>query len=135
MKLVITTPAQVVVEVDDVRSLRAEDASGWFGVRPGHADLLTVLQPSVMSWVGADAAEHYAALRGGVLTVRGGEVVEVATREAFLGSDLDTLEDELATALAAERESRVEARTGAIHLEVAAIRHIQRYIDAARGGG
>ena len=134
MKLVITTPARVLVEVDPVMSVSAEDATGWFGIRPGHADLVTVLQPSVMSWTDAAGHEGLAAVRGGVLTVRGGAVVEVATREAFLGSSMDTLEDELAAAIAAERDSRAEARTGLAHLEVSAIRHIQRYLDAARGG-
>ena len=80
MRLVITTPAQVMVDVADIRSLRAEDATGWFGIRPGHGDLLTVLQPSVMSWVGGDEIERFAALRGGVLTVRDGNLVEIATR-------------------------------------------------------
>lgn len=134
MRLVVTTPAQVMVDVDGVLSLRAEDASGWFGVRPGHCDLLTVLQPSVMSWVGADDAECFAAVRGGVLTVRDGALVEVATREAFIGTDLGTLESELSAAVAADRDMRAEARTGLVHLEAGAIRHIQRYLDAVRGG-
>ncbi len=134
MRLVVTTPVQVMIDVDCLRSLRAEDASGWFGVRPGHADLLTVLQPSVMSWVCADDVECFAAVRGGVLTVRNGTLVEVATREAFVGTDLDTLEDELSAAIAADRDSRAEARTGLVHLEAAAIRHLQRYLEAARGG-
>lgn len=133
MRLVITTPASVLVDAADVRSLRAEDASGWFGIRPGHADLLTVLQPSVMSWVEGDERERFAALRGGVLTVRGGAVVELATREAFIGDDLDTLEDELNAAVAADSDSRAEARSGHLHLEAAAIRHLQHYLDAARG--
>ena len=43
LQLIIATPAKLLIDVDDVRSLRAEDDSGAFGVLPGHADLLTVL--------------------------------------------------------------------------------------------
>ncbi len=45
-----STPAAILIDADDVRSLRAEDESGAFGVLPGHADLLTVLPPSVVRW-------------------------------------------------------------------------------------
>ena len=37
MKLRITTPTAVVAEFDDVLHLRAEDASGAFGILPRHA--------------------------------------------------------------------------------------------------
>ena len=43
MKLRITLPTAVVAEFDDVLHVRAEDASGAFGILPRHADLLTVL--------------------------------------------------------------------------------------------
>ena len=48
LHLTIATPAAVLVDADGVASLRAEDESGAFGVLPGHADLLTVLPPSVL---------------------------------------------------------------------------------------
>jgi F-type H+-transporting ATPase subunit epsilon len=50
LQVIIGTPAKLLVDVDGVRSLRAEDESGAFGVLPGHADLLTVLPPSVVRW-------------------------------------------------------------------------------------
>ena len=50
LHLIIATPAKLLIDVEDVRSLRAEDDSGGFGVLPGHADLLTVLPPSVVRW-------------------------------------------------------------------------------------
>ena len=43
MKLVITTPTEIVVDEEPVHHVRAEDASGAFGVEPRHADLLTTL--------------------------------------------------------------------------------------------
>ncbi len=43
MRLRITTPLAVVIDEDAVLALRAEDASGSFGIQPLHADFLTSL--------------------------------------------------------------------------------------------
>ena len=48
LHLTIATPAKLLVDIEDVRSVRAEDASGSFGILAGHADLLTVLSLSVV---------------------------------------------------------------------------------------
>ena len=64
-----------------VASVRAEDESGSFGILPGHADLLTVLPPSVVRWHGADGVERFCAVDGGVLTVTAGRNVAIACRE------------------------------------------------------
>jgi F-type H+-transporting ATPase subunit epsilon len=50
MKLRIITPLDVVVDEDGVMALRAEDASGGFGILPRHADFLTSLTISVVGW-------------------------------------------------------------------------------------
>ena len=68
MKLNIVTPLSVVVE-SDIRSLRAEDKSGSFGILTGHADFLTSLTVSVVSWTTLTGTAGYCAVRGGVLTV------------------------------------------------------------------
>ena len=129
MKLVITTPVQVAVEAEGLLSLRAEDASGWFGIRPGHADFMTVLCPSVVSWLDADGIERFCAVLGGVLTVRNGAEVEIATRQAFAGDDLDSLGGELAAAQVAAAEASALARTDTVGLEAAALRHLQTYLQ------
>ena len=49
MRLRIVTPLSVVVDEDDVRPSGREDASGCFGLLPGHADFLTSLTVSVVS--------------------------------------------------------------------------------------
>ena len=41
-------PRVTLVRADGVTAVRAEDESGAFGVLPGHADLMTVLPPSVV---------------------------------------------------------------------------------------
>ena len=51
LRLQISTPQQLLLELDDVVSFRGEDASGCFGLLAGHEDFLTVLQPTVLRWL------------------------------------------------------------------------------------
>ena len=92
MRLRVVTPLSVVVDDADVLMLRAEDASGGFGILPGHAAFLSALAISVLSWSRADGIRRYCAVRRGVLAVTAARDVEVATREAILGDDLATLD-------------------------------------------
>jgi F-type H+-transporting ATPase subunit epsilon len=92
MKLEVSTPTAIAVREEDLRSVRADDASGSFGIWRGHANLITVLSVSVLSWCRADGTQSYCAVRGGVLTVLGGDRVAVATEEAVPGDDLARLE-------------------------------------------
>ena len=82
MRLVVTTPGALVLDVPDVAAVRAEDTSGGFGILPGHTDFLTVLPVSVLTWIDGARAEHNVALRRGVLRVSDGALVSVAAREA-----------------------------------------------------
>jgi F-type H+-transporting ATPase subunit epsilon len=127
MKLVIATPTEIAVE-DEVRYVRAEDASGAFGIEPGHADFLTALTVCVLRWIDHQKREHYAAVRGGVLRVRGGIVVEVATREAVRDDDLGHLIHEVLAAMTKSADAEQSARADALKLEQAAIRRIYRYL-------
>ncbi|MDW7554555.1 F0F1 ATP synthase subunit epsilon (plasmid) [Azospirillum brasilense] len=128
LSLVITTPTAVAATADDVRHLRAEDAAGAFGVLPGHADLLTALEISVVSWRGLDGRERHCAVRGGVLTVSGGAHVSIATRDAVIGDELETLERNVLTRFRSVHADEEEARAGARRLHVAAVRHILAYL-------
>lgn len=135
MKLTVSTPLQVLVEADGVQRLRAEDATGSFGILPGHADFLTVLAPSVVTWRDADAEAHYLAVRGGVLSVQGGSSVSIATREAVGGEDLERLEARVLAQFRHDAELERAARTDAWKLQVAAVREICRLLRAAGSSG
>jgi F-type H+-transporting ATPase subunit epsilon len=133
MRLRVTTPASVVVDEDGVRSVRAEDETGSFGILPGHASFLTVLAVSVVSWRDESGAERYVALRGGVLRVSGGQLVEVATREGVRGEDLESLEGHVLRSFREEIETEQQARTSAARMQAALIRHIERYLHPVDG--
>ncbi len=127
MRLVVTTPTAIALDESSVRHVRAEDFSGAFGIEPGHADFLTTLSICVVRWRDG-GIEHYVAVRGGVLRVREGKVVEIATREAVVGDDLGHLRSEVLTAMTKNVEAERSARSGALSLEHAAIRQIYRYL-------
>ena len=72
--------------------------------------------------------EHYLAVRGGVLRVREGKVVEIATREAVVDDDLAHLRSEVLATMTENVEVERSARSGVLSLEHAAIRQIYRYL-------
>ncbi len=132
MKLTVTTPLAIVIDTNDVAHLRAEDATGAFGILPGHADFLTALALSVASWRNQRGVEHHVAVRGGMLEVQGGSAIAIATPEAVPGDDLHRLESEV---LARFRRQLAEERAACLdaqRLYLAAIRQIVRFLRAER---
>jgi F-type H+-transporting ATPase subunit epsilon len=133
MKLTVTTPLAIVEEADDVAHLRAEDETGAFGILPGHADFLTALPVSVISWRDKSGSEHYIAVRGGMLDVRGGAAITIATREAVPGEDLRRLETEVLATFQRRTDAELTSRTDAHRLYLAAMRQIYRFLRPERG--
>jgi len=131
VRLTVTTPLAIVIEASDVVHLRAEDDTGAFGILPGHADFLTALAVSVASWRDDRGAEHYVAVRGGMLEVRDGDTIAIATPEAVAGDDLHRLESEVLAKFRRQLGEEQSARTDAQRLYLAAIRQIARFL---RGG-
>jgi F-type H+-transporting ATPase subunit epsilon len=139
MRLLITTPTAIVVDESNVSSVRAEDDSGSFGILTGHADLLTALNISIVSWHADDNSARYCAVRRGVLSVTGGTEVAIATREAIAGDDLDRLEAIVLDEFRKRSETERASRTASLQLQMKAIRQIVRYLRpdkrSAIGGG
>jgi F-type H+-transporting ATPase subunit epsilon len=131
MRLVVTTPTAIAIDEDDVRYVRGEDASGSFGIEPRHADLLTTLIICVIRWRSCDGRERYVAVRGGVLRVQNGSLVEIATREAVVGDDLTSLRGQVLSAMMKNLEADQAARSDALRLEHAVVRKIYRYLRPA----
>ncbi|MEZ5670682.1 MAG: F0F1 ATP synthase subunit epsilon [Alphaproteobacteria bacterium] len=131
MRLVVTTPVAVVVDADGVRHVRAEDATGAFGILPGHADLVTVLQVCVLTWRDGAGAEHHVAVRGGVLSVGGGTVA-VVTREAVGEDTLQRLGAAVLDRLRSDAEAEAAARTSSARMHLAAIRALDRYLRSGQ---
>jgi len=136
MRLRITTPLEVVIDEEGVTALRAEDPSGGFGILPGHADFLTSLSISVVSWKSKIETRRYCAVRRGVLSVEGGANIDIATREAVVGDDLATLDETVLARFRADIEAERSERVSSTRLELSAIRQIVSHLKGgARGFG
>lgn len=122
MRLRIVTPLSIVVD-EDVDSLRAEDASGTFGILAGHAPFLTALAISIVSWRTAQV-ERFCAVRGGVLSVTAGNTVAIATREAVAGDSLVTLDVEVLAQFQSDADDERTENAASVRLQLDAIRRM-----------
>ena len=128
MRLTVTTPTAVIVDRDRIRHVRAEDETGAFGILPHHTRFLTCLAVSVLTWRDEDGREGHVAVRGGVLQVEDGARVQVASREAVAGEDLDILAGAILDRFRQADETERSARTASRRLELATIQQVRRYL-------
>ena len=137
LRLTIVTPLQLVLDLDGVRHVRAEDPTGSFGILPGHADLLTVLSVSVLIYRIGDqfdeaeqsrGVERFVGLRGGVLIVSGGRHVQVFTREATQSNDLPALSAEVKSRLTLAATQEAEAYKSFARMEGALLSHMTDFL-------
>jgi F-type H+-transporting ATPase subunit epsilon len=108
--------------------LSTKTASLRFGILPGHADFLTSLTISVVSWKSTGAILHFCAVRRGVFSITGGQAISIATREAILGNDLTTLDQKVLTRFRADIETDRMEHVGSTQLQLNAIRRIMLHL-------
>lgn len=133
--LSIATPMKVVVDAEEIAALRAEDASGSFGIRPAHADLLTVLTPTVLRWRTAGNITRYCAVPGGVLRVTAGREISIACREAILGDSLENLEAHVRETRARQLEAARSTRVEQLRLHAATVRQLLKFLRPGPSAG
>lgn len=122
MRLVIATPLAIAAQLDAVAAIRAEDEAGHFGIRPRHAEFITALAVSVVSWTLADGTEGRCAVRGGLLTVGRDDTVTIATADAVMEAEPGALEARIIAELAAQDASERQASQQTERLRVETIR-------------
>jgi F-type H+-transporting ATPase subunit epsilon len=128
LRLRIVTPLSVVIDEDGVLAVRAEDATGSFGILPRHADFLTSLAISVVSWESGNGTRRYCAVRRGILSVTDGHDVAIATREAVPGDDLASLDETVLARFRADIETERTEHVESTRLQLNAIRQIMRHL-------
>lgn len=133
LRLQISTPREVLLELNDVVAFRGEDASGSFGLLGGHEDLLTVLQPTVLRWQRAGGERGYCAVQGGVLSLSG-QALRIACRDGLIGPRLEQLEAGIQRAQQALGDSERQARVEHLRLHTQAVRQLVRYLRPEAGG-
>ena len=128
LTLTLATPSHVWFDAVEIVSLRAEDESGSFGIRTGHADFVTLLTPSVIRWTCTDGSLHFCAVDGGVLLVSHGTQVSVACSEAIPGHSLEGLEAGVRRRHASDADAARRARVDQLRLHARAVRQMLRYL-------
>ena len=134
MRLLITTPAEGVIDQADVVSVKGDDFSGSFGVLPEHCEFMTALTVSVLSFTTKDGTTRYVAVRGGILNMRDGTSCEIATREAVVGDDLATLRTQVLRQMVEHADREAEARTQTMKLQLSVMRQLNAYLRGERPG-
>lgn len=127
-QLEIMTPQYIATW--EVHSLRLMDETGFFGIRRGHCDFLTVLVPALGSFIDVDGVEHFLAVNGGLFTMCGG-LATLTAGEAFEGDDASRLAENIDVAL-----TRRDSAEQAIAHMVAGIENsfLEKMSATSRGG-
>jgi F-type H+-transporting ATPase subunit epsilon len=124
LSLEILVPDAVVLTTR-VTGVQAADATGRFGLRPGHEPFVTVLVPSLLVYTDEAGTERYAAVDGGAL-VLDGDRVSVVTREAVLSDRLEDLSGRAAAILDVRRRQEGKARAEFDELQTALVKQLAR---------
>jgi len=133
MRLQIVTPLAVEADLADIAAVRADDRTGSFVILPHHADFITALAITVVGWSTSTGDEGHIAVRGGILRVEGGELVQIATHQAVSGPTFETLGPAVLDQLREEAETEARTRVAASRLHLGLIRQLDRYLQTGRG--
>ena len=133
MKLTITSPFGIIVDNEDILSLRAEDATGSFGILPLHADFMTILGISVLSWQDVQKKTFYCAVNNGIFAVARKGNISIATREAVIGDDLADLKQRVLGEFSIASDLESKTRLTQERFQSEAIRRIQDYLHQEDG--
>jgi F-type H+-transporting ATPase subunit epsilon len=110
-------------EITGVTSFVGEDASGSFGILPGHARMLTVLVTGLARFRAGPASWQYLAVPGALLYFKD-NVLTLGTRRYLLDADYKRISEALQQQLLAEEE-QLHAMTISLHrMEEAMLKHL-----------
>jgi F-type H+-transporting ATPase subunit epsilon len=135
MRLRVLAPTHIAVD-EEVSRVSAESPDGAFTILPRHIDYATVLVPGILSYrlqtgygrpgLPSPGAElHYVAVDEGILVKRG-RVVNVSTRNAVSGTDLESLRAAVTEMFTELDDEERQARNALARLELGFSR---RYLE------
>lgn len=109
---------------DNVTSFVGEDASGSFGILPGHSRMMTALVAGLVSFRIGEEEWHYLALPGGILS-GGGDRLTLCTRRYLHDTELLRMGELLAELQRADREALGGIRESLRRLEEEMFRRLR----------
>lgn len=120
MRLTVWLPTEIYIR-EEVTRIKAEAPNGWFGMLPKHIDFVTVLAPSVLTFVPVGGPAEYLAIDQGILVKCGAEV-SISTRIAVRGTNLEQLRRDVEARFVAEEERRKKTLASELKLEADLVR-------------
>jgi F-type H+-transporting ATPase subunit epsilon len=93
MRLKIILPTEILID-EEVTKVIAEAESGSFCLLPHHADFVTALAPGLLTFNDLQGSEKILSVDMGIL-VKCGPEVNVSTRNAVVGTRLETLKQKV----------------------------------------
>jgi F-type H+-transporting ATPase subunit epsilon len=124
LELELLVPDGVVLKTR-IHALQASDASGRFGIWPGHEALTTVLEPCLLVYRDEADCERYAAVDGGALVLENG-VISIACREAVVSDELEHVADRASQMLRQRRQEEQTARGEFAELQSTLMRQLKK---------
>ena len=121
--LVLRDTAQCKV-IKDVTSFVGEDASGSFGILPGHGRMMTVLVFGLARFCIRNSSWQYLAMPGAVLYFVKNKLT-LNTRSFLLSDDYSYMSETLLQTLLDEEEELSSIKSGLRHLEENILRRIR----------
>ncbi len=114
--IIMLRDSSTPTRIDGVVSFVGEDASGSFGILPGHARFVTILELGLARFRRYDEPWQYLAMPGAVLYFKD-NLLSLCTRRFFLDDDYERITDVLTSQLIAEEEALQEVRQSLVQLE------------------
>ncbi|WP_317203637.1 F0F1 ATP synthase subunit epsilon [Janthinobacterium sp.] len=124
MHLKILLPSGVLLDLDGVTRIVAEEAQGSFGLLPRRLDCVAALAPGILCYESAAAGECFVAVDAGVL-IKTGAQVRVSVRAAIPGTDLAQLRLAVLQQFEALDAAERGARAALARLEAGFLRHMR----------
>lgn len=111
--------------LDPVRHFVAEDATGWFGLLPGHQRFMTALTVGLARLQNEAGEWEYLAFPGALLDIEN-DVITVLTRRFWRHHQLDEINQMLNQALQQEAQNNAQLRRNLADIEENMLRRIQQ---------
>jgi F-type H+-transporting ATPase subunit epsilon len=121
MRLRVLLPTRRLVD-QPVQKISAMSGKGSFTLLPRHIDLVTTVEPGLLSFVTEEGDEIHLAVDEGILVKRADEVT-VSTQRAVRGEDLHTLQATVEQEFRELDEQERKARAVLTDLETDLIRY------------
>lgn len=125
MKLKVLLPTEIFID-QEISKVTAEAENGYFCLLPRHADFVTALVPSLLSFVSKTGKEEFIAVDEGILIKVGSEVL-ISTRNAMRGPDLGTLRQIIEEQFETINDQEKKARSILASIEASFVRRFLKF--------